>query len=569
MTAALLPVGTTLLVALLSPLVFAQTAPPPPPPNAGSVLQQVQPALVPPPSAQPLPPLSVPRAVAAPTAGAGGRVDVKGFRIAGLPTAQAEPLLPPLQKYVGAGKTLADLEDAAKDVEVVLQRQGLFLAQVYVPEQTLADGVVTLQVLEGRIGAVKVEVEPGVRVAPERLDRIVAILRGNPVAHRDLVERALFILGDLRGIAVSTALTPGDKVGHADLLVKVAKGADFATTLDIDNGGSLYTGKVRVNAGFDWFNPTGRGDVASLRAQVTTNLGAKFLRASWLTPINAAGTKFGVAASFLKYELGSAIFSSLDADGTAEAYSLQLLHPLVRSRNNNVFLQASTDYRRFKDRVQAVPLVMRKDIVPYATLGVVGDFRDTFAGGGITNYSLGVVGGRLRIKTEDEVVVDRANYRSAGSYAKLQVGASRLQVLPNKHYLYLSALGQLASKNLDSSEKFSLGGPYGVRAYPSPESPTDSGLITTWEYRAPLPITRIAGDWIFTVFGDYAVGRLHQDPLATDVGNTRKLVAHGLGLTYGGTKGLLVKTWVAVRGGTRAQSDDSKVRLYALISQQF
>ncbi|HEX2542403.1 MAG TPA: ShlB/FhaC/HecB family hemolysin secretion/activation protein [Caldimonas sp.] len=568
MTAALLPSRAALLIACWSGLAAAQTLPPP---NAGSVLQQVQPSLVPAPapgSAQTLPPLNVPRAVTAPAAG-GGRVDVKGFRIAGLTTTQAEPLLPALQKYVGAGKTLADLEDAAKDVEVVLQRRGLFLAQVYVPEQTLSDGVVTLQVLEGRIGSVKVEVGPGVRVAAERLDRIVAILRGNPVAERELVERALFTLGDLRGIAVSTALTPGNTIGHADLVVKVSKGADFATTIDVDNGGSLFTGRFRVNAGFDWFNPSGRGDVASLRAQVTTNLGAKFVRASWLTPINAVGTKFGVAASYLKYELGSALFSSLAADGTAEAYSLQLLHPLIRSRNNNVFLQASTDYRRFEDRVQAIPLVTKKDIAPYVTLGVVGDFRDTFAGGGITNYTVNAVGGRLRFRTEDEAVVDAANYRSAGKYAKLQLGASRLQVLPNKHYLFVSAVAQLASKNLDSSEKFSLGGPYGVRAYPSPESPSDSGLITTWEYRAPLPITRVPGDWIFTVFGDYGVGRLHQDPLPTDVGNTRKLVGHGLGLTYGGSKGLLVKAWIAMRGGTRAQSDDSKVRLYALVSQPF
>ena len=70
------------------------------------------------------------------------------------------------QKYVGADKTLADLEDAAKDVEVALQRQGLFLAQAYIPEQSLGDGIVVIQVLEGHIGAVTVEVEPGVRSRP-------------------------------------------------------------------------------------------------------------------------------------------------------------------------------------------------------------------------------------------------------------------------------------------------------------------------------------------------------------------------------------------------------------------
>ena len=546
----------------------AQT-PPPPKPDAGSVLQQIQPSIVPPASpeqAQPV--LRVPRAVSAPTSGGGAKVQVKGFRIVGVSAARAEPLLPLLQRYVGADKSLADLEDAAKDVEVALQRQGLFLAQAYVPEQTLAEGIVTVQVLEGRIGAVKVELEPGVTISPEFLDRIVAILRGNPVAERDLIERALFTLGDLRGISVSTTLTPGEKVGQADLTVKVSPGAKVAYSLDADNGGSIFTGKYRVNAGFDWFNPTGHGDIASLRAQVTTNLGAKFVRASWLTPINSVGTKIGVAASFLKYELGS-VLEDLDADGTAEAYSLQLLHPLIRSRNNNLFVQVSTDFRRFEDRVRSIGLVTKKDIAPYGTVAVVGDFRDTFAGGAISNYSLGVVGGRLKIKNPEDVVVDEENYKAAGSYAKVAFSATRLQALPTRDYLYLSANGQYASKNLDSSEKFSLGGPFGVRGYPSPESPSDSGLIATWEYRKTLPIEALPGDLVAWVFGDYGISHLHQDPLPTDVGNTRKLVSHGVGVTYGGKGGLIVKSFVAMRGGTRAQSDDSHVRFYLLVSQQF
>ncbi|HZV93746.1 MAG TPA: ShlB/FhaC/HecB family hemolysin secretion/activation protein [Caldimonas sp.] len=567
--------GGSLFLGLLIPLVaLAQT--PPQQPNAGSILQQVQPSLASPvPADRAAPDLRVPRAVAEPSSGGGAKVDVRGFRIAGLPEARADRLKPLLQKYTGPGKTLADLEDAAKDIEVALQRQGLFLAQAYVPEQSLADGIVTIQVLEGRIGAVKVEVEPGVRVAPEYLDRIVDVLRGHPVAERNLIERALFTLGDLRGIVVATTLSPGDKVGEADLTVKISPGPKTAATVDLDNGGSLFTGRYRANVGLDWFSPTGRGDVASLRGQVSDNLGSEFIRASWLTPINSLGTKVGIAASFLHYKLGSAIFEDLGAHGTAEDYALQLLHPLIRSRNDNLFVQFSTNYRRFDDKVDSLPLDTKKDVSPYATVAVVGDFRDTFAGGAISNYSLGVVGGRLKINDEDDIVVDQQNYKSAGSYAKLQLGASRLQHLPTKDYLYLALNGQLASKNLDSSEKFSMGGPYGVRGYPSPESPSDSGLIATWEYRKQIPIEALPGDVVFSIFGDYGVADLHHDPrteadpTASAGGNIRRLVSHGIGVTYARRDGLTVKGYVAARGGLKAQSDDSRAQLYLLVSQQF
>ena len=561
--------GLALFCTLLVAGARAQTPPAPPPPNAGSVLQQVQPSLIPAPGPeQAQPAFLVPRAVVAPSSGGGGKVQVSGFRIDGLPAARTERLLPMLQKYVGADKTLADLEDAAKDIEVALQREGLFLAQAYVPEQKLSDGVVTIRVLEGRIGSVKIEIEPGVKVAPEFLDRIVDALRGNPVAERDAIERVLFILGDLRGIALTTKLSPGGKVGQADIEIRVSRAQAATFSADLDNGGSLFTGRYRLNIALDLASPAGRGDVFSLRGQVSETLGSEFLRASWLTPINASGTKIGLAASALHYKLGSDIFKGLDAHGTAEDYALQVLHPLIRSRNSNFFLQGSTDYRRFDDKVDAVGLNTKKDIFPYATVNAIGDFRDGVFGGAISNYQLGVAGGKLRINSPADLAFDQQGVKTAGGYAKLQFGGSRLQSLPTRDYLYLALSGQLASKNLDSSEKFSMGGPNGVRGYPSPESPSDSGVVATWEYRKSLSFDAVPGELVASVFGDYGYAKLHDNPLPGDDPNIRRLLSHGVGLTFAGRSGLSIKGYVAARGGLRAQSDDSRFRFYLLLSQQ-
>lgn len=565
------------LALCLLPVAAAAQQPPKPPPNtpsAGSLLQQAQPSGAQAPAlGSPPPVLVLPRAVTPPSSG-GPTIDVKAFQLAGLDALAPErraALLPMLQKYTGARRTFADLEDAAKDVEVALQRQGYFLAQAYVPEQQLVDGTVTLQVLIGRIGAVQIESEPGVKVAPEFMDRIIARLRGNPVAERELIESALFTLGDLRGIAVQSSLTPGEKVGQADLTIKVSAARGSAYSLEADNGGSIFTGRYRVFANGEWFNLAGRGDVFSIRGQASLNGGSAFVRAAWLTPVNAYGTKVGAAASFLKYRLGADL-EALDASGTAQALSLQLLHPQIRSRNTNLFLTASADVRKFDDDVRTFPLRITKGVTKYVTLGAVGDFRDTVFGGGISNYSLTLVGGRLDIDNPEERALDQSpdGFNTNGNYAKLGLTASRLQVLPNKHYLYFSLSGQYASKNLDSSEKFSLGGPSGVRAYPAPESPSDHGLIGGWEYRWPLAIESAPGDWVLAVFGDYAYAQLHQERRAADPSrNIRKLMGHGVGLTYGAANGLIVKGYVAVRGDAVAQSDDSRARVYVQLSQPF
>lgn len=537
-------------------------------PGAGSLLKELTPPAreAPPETAVRMP--DAPRALTAPLTG-GPKLRVAGFRLVGIDPARQQPLLALLSKYVGADKTLLDLQDAAKDVEVVLQRQGLFLAQVYVPEQTLRDDIVELRVIEGRIGDIKLEVDPAVRVDAALMDRFIEDLRGHPLAERERVERALFALGDLRGVVITSSLTPGQRVGFADLTVKVAPGKVALFSADIDNGGSIFTGRYRLGGSVDWLSPTGRGDSLSLKGLVSTTGGVTFVRAAWLMPVGARGTKLGFAASALRYRLGSPTFEPLDATGTGEAVTAQLLHPLQRSRNRNLFLQGSLDHRRFEDKVGAIDLVSRKSATSYFTVGAVGDFRDTLWGGGISNYSANLIGGKLELKTPADIATDMANYRAAGSYQKLVLTGSRLQSLPNKDYLYLSATAQFASKDLDSSEKQSLGGPNGVRGYPAPDTPSDSAIIAGWEYRKQLPISIYPGDWVFSVFGDYAIGRQHESPLPTDSDNVRHLLSHGVGLTYANYSGLIVKGWVAVRGSTEAQSDDSRARAYMQFSQQF
>jgi hemolysin activation/secretion protein len=185
------------------------------------------------------------------------------------------------------------------------------------------------------------------------------------------------------------------------------------------------------------------------------------------------------------------------------------------------------------------------------------------------------VHGRLRYDGPDEARVDALTYQAGGTYNKFVVGGSRLQALPNRDALYLAVQGQIASRNLDSSEKFNAGGLYGDRAYPAGEAPSDEGVMLTWEYRKPvgarwLPGWAPAGDYVFSVFGDYAETRLHKVPVADDDStNRRYLQSHGIGLTYGGDHKTLVRAQLAVRGGAAAQSDDRHVRFVLQASRSF
>jgi hemolysin activation/secretion protein len=546
----------------LSSVASAQAIPAPVV-DSGSVLRQTQL-----PTVAPLPGLAAPDLVipnSQQSAGSGGlKVEVKQFRIDGVSSSDAASLLPLLRPFMGPGKSLADLQAGAKVVEGELHRRGLFLAQVLVPAQRVVDGVVGLQVFEGRLGKVHVDLKPDADISPSLVDSTVEPLQGGPLIERDLVDGALLRLGDLRGVAVHSVLTPGDEPGTADLGIDVARGKRYAGEVEYDNGGSVYTGRDRLSVNLDAFDLAGRGDVASLTAQAST--GTRFVQGSWLVPVNGSGTRVGPFAGWLNYKLGTPVFDPLDAVGSARWFGLQLQQPLQRSQNSNIYLQAAVGARRFDDEDRAVPTDDQKRTDDYGSIGLAGELRDTL--GGLNNYSVTVSTGSLGIDDSTEAALDAQTYRTAGRYTTVSLALSRLQTLTSKDSILLATQAQVASRNLDSADKFSLGGSTTVRGYPPTDSPSDDAVTLTWEYHRLLGVA-LKGRWTASIFGDYGFGRLHEDPLPTDTDNTRHLQSHGLGLEYGNDSGLAIRSFVAVRGDTPAQADDRRAVFYIQASQSF
>ncbi len=531
--------------------------------DSGSVLRQIQTPPTAPLPGLTAPDLVVPNSAQTPTA-SGAAIDVRRYQIAGVSPRSAASLQRLVAPFLGAGKTLSDLESAARTLQAELRRRGLFLAQVLVPAQRVVDGVVELQVFEGRLAEVRVNLKPDAGISPSLVDSTVGPLQGSPLIERERVDGALLRLGDLRGIAVHSVLTPGVEPGSADLGIDVSRGKRYAGEVEYDNGGSVYTGRDRVSASLDGFDLAGRGDIASLRAQAST--GTRFVQGSWLIPVNGFGTRVGPIAGWLSYQLGTPQFDPLDAQGNARWFGLQLQQPLKRSQDSNIYLQAAVGERRFDDEARAIPQDSQKRTDDYGSVGLACELRD--AHGGLNSYSVTVSTGSLGIHDSTEAALDAQTYRTAGHYSTVALALSRLQAFTAKDSLLVSAQGQLASRNLDSADKFSLGGSGTVRGYSPTDSPSDDALLLTWEYHRLLGVI-LKGRWTASVFGDYGFGRQHEDPLSTDTDNTRRLQSHGLGLDYGNDAGFALRGFVAFRGDTRAQADDHRALVYVQASLSF
>lgn len=488
-----------------------------------------------------------------------GPIPVKTIRVADSSVFSAETLEVLVADLKGGLRTLGELQSGARRITAYYRRAGYFLARAYVPKQQMADGVVTIAVLEGKLD--KVQVENASRLSATSVDSHLATLEPGSILQKAPTERALLLLSDLPGIGgVDSRLGPGANTGESVLVANVKAAALWSGRLEADNYGSLYSGRYRLGGSVDANSPLGYGERFSARLLASDD-GLAFGRLAAQVPLGADGLTLGAALGHTEYSLGET-FSALDAVGQSDTAELELRYPLVRSTAFNVYAQGGLQYRKLRDEIRSTDTRTDK----HATIGTAGvtiDWRDNWLGGGASQVNLTLSGGDLEIETAEAAALDAAGARTEGGFAKAVLSVDRQQALVGKLSLAARASAQWSDGNLDSSEKFTLGGPYGIRAYPVAEGAGDRGWQATVELRYALMDQLSA-----SVFYDVGEITVNARPyLATD--NTRGLSGFGLGLagSYKALDWRLATAWRHT--GTSESEPDKTPRLWAQVGWRF
>jgi hemolysin activation/secretion protein len=481
------------------------------------------------------------------------RFNVATFHFTGNTVFTESELQARIAGSAGHELTLADLEKVAGEISQYYRSRGYFVARAYIPAQEIRDGVVQIAVLEGRVGKIDVRMTGSGKLAESSVAKTVegAIKPGDVIRERKL-EKGLLLANDLANVSVDSTLVPGASVGTSDLVVEARRTGTFSGGLDYDNFGNKFTGESRVGASLnvgDRFGGTG-----SLRL-MSSGTGLKYGRASYLEPVGNLGTKVGVAYSDMHYELGGA-FAAANGYGRADIGSLFVVHPVVRGRNCNLYAQLGYDGKHLLDNAGGAEKDDKHSHV--YSLGVSGDSRDGFGSGGVNTYSLTYYNGSLDLDAQT-LALDVASAQTSGSFDKTAYSLSRIQRLNDNFALYASISGQAASKNLDSSEKFVLGGAGGVRAYPQGEATGDEGQIVNVELRRDLGANEY-GNFQFIGFYDFGHIQLNKNTWTNwqgaggNLSNNYNLSGAGLGLNFSragaDSSGYSVKAFIAAKLGT-------------------
>lgn len=455
-------------------------------------------------------------------------------------------------KVVGNEFDLAGLQKIADRIAEYYRRHGYLFARVVLPPQTIGTGRVKMEIIEGRYGELRTSGDAKTAAAAQKW--LLPLGEGNVIRQEEL-ERSTLLLSDLPGVLTQPVMRPGLRVGTGDLDVAVKSQDKYNFNVGLDNHGSRYTGYIRARGNLAINSPTMLGDqllIGVVQSDDNLTLG----NSNYSRPIGTNGLRAQVGLAYTSYRLGKD-FTASNRTGTALVGNTGLTYQLIRSNIGNLTLGGSLVRKSMSDDANAFITRKFTNSIP---LSVQFDLRDQLLGPAITFGSVVFTYGSLSL---DSALKSSDSMRTEGRYKKFNLDIVRQQQLPREVIFSMRASGQYSSQGLDSSEDFILGGPTGIRAYPTGESAGDRGWLTQ------LELQRRYGDYTPYMFYDY--GRI--DTNARVIGSNTRLAKQragaGLGLRYN-TGNLYADAVIARRTSSDlAESDTTHPAVQAWVTMNY
>lgn len=390
--------------------------------------------------------------------------------------------------YINKEIVLQDLYTVVNGINNLYAEKGYLTCRAFLPPQTIKDGVVHIQLVEGKSGNVYVD---GNNSTNESYitDRI-GIERGNLANINDLNEDLLLFNGS-NDIQLHITMHAGKEPGTTDYVISVAEPQKSLVNLYVDNAGSESSGEWREGLFFTDRSLTGNRD--SLMLSGIRSDGTKSFSASYITPVGRSGTKLGLNYSANSVHITDGELEDLNVKGHSSAYGVSVIQPLIVSESMRT--EASLEYGHQNSQTDFLGVHWVDD----TTYGYTASFS-------MTNYGTSSVIFQkhgYRIGRSENITGYTKNFNKYifnGFWQKAYTGGQMLSARLD---------GQYSSDNyLPSAEQFYIGGMYSVRGYEESYLGGDSGFAASIEYSVPIDKSKKTSVFTFidygSVFGDSA-----------------------------------------------------------------
>ena len=456
-----------------------------------------------------------------------GKVFVRKILVTGSTVFTTEELSGITTPYENRSLTSEDLESLRRALSLQYINAGYINSGAILPDQTVKEGVITFQIVEGALSRISVEGNTWFRESYIR-DRI-ELGADPPVNVNRLQQRLQLLQQDHRLRAIHAELRPGAKPGEAQLKVNVEEKTPFYGWLAFNNYQSPSVGAERGLLTLGHQNLTGHGDILSLTLGRSEGLNPQ-IDVWYLLPVTPYDTTLLLRYRKNDYAVIDEIFDPLDTRSESDIYEVTLRQPLIRTLHHEFALALTGESLQDKTYLLGEPFSFYPGVVNGESKVTALRFSQEWT-----------------YRTQREVVAARSRF-SFGIDALDATVHSSHDIPDGKFLAWLGQFqwarafktwdmqllfrtdAQISNQPLLPLEQIAVGGRYTVRGYRENLLVRDQALIASVELRIPLVQNAPWAEYLQLVpFSDYGYAKNRDLPTLDPTG----IYSVGLGLRWG------------------------------------
>lgn len=411
-------------------------------------------------------------------------IPVKQIEVLGSTLLEAEEIDSIVQPFEGRDLTLEELRGVADAITQRYLNAGYITSRAILVDQTITDGIVKIQVIEGSLA--RIDIEGNRRVNQSYIRNRIQLGGGTPLSKDKLEDQLRLLRADPLFENVEASLRAGEGLGQSILTVRVTEADPFVAVLSADNYSPPSVGSERLGVSVFHRNLTGMGDQIGASYYVSTTGGAELYDFSYRVPINAMNGTIQLRAAPNDYRITDPEFEQFDIRGSSELYEISYRQPLVRSPREEFALSLGFTYQdgqTFLFNDIPTPFVVgtepngisRTSVLKFGQDYVKRDAQGAWALRSQFSFGLGILD-----------ATDNPDPIPDGQFFSWLGQLQRVQLLGDDHLLIAQLDVQLTPDSLLPSQQFVIGGGQSVRGFRQNARSGDNGLRFSLEDRIAI-----------------------------------------------------------------------------------
>ena len=402
-----------------------------------------------------------------------GTIVVKQFEVIGSSIFSQAELTELLKPYINRPISFAELIQAQESITQLYVDQGYITTGTFIPPQTLKDGIVKIEVVEGSVE--KIEVKGLERLPTSYITSRLKKGTQTPLNQQKLLEALQLLQFNPLIDRISAELSAGTSPGANILTVEVTRASALAASLRLDNQRVPSVGSQRRIVELTHANLLGFGDRFNARYYNTDGSNA-LDDLSYTIPVNAANGTLGFTFRLIDSKVIEEPFDDLDLKSEFRQYALTYRQPIIQNPNQELALGLTGDRQTSDVNLLDNLLEGETRINALRFFQEYNQRSSQYVFALRSQFSFGLQGFQTTLNGEE---TDREFYVWRG---QLQY----VRLLSDDTSLLLRSDLQLADRPLIPIEQFSLGGVNTVRGYRQDLLLSDNGFFASVELRTTI-----------------------------------------------------------------------------------